>query len=302
MNKVLLTGASGFIGKHVLQVLANRGFNVHAVTFRKELPAFENCTWHTANLLDFTRINELLKVVKPTYLLHLAWDVTPGEYWTSIKNFAWVQASLELLRRFREQGGQRVVMAGTCAEYDWRYGYCSEFRTPAVPAKPYGICKLSLQAMLGAYSEETGLSSAWGRVFFNFGPHEHPARFVPTVIHSLLRGEPAHCTHGNQIRDFLYVRDVAEAFVALLASDVTGPVNIASGKPVTLREVIDIISQLTGRSDLVRPGSVDPNVNDPPALIADVGRLTDEVGWVPKYSLTSGLEQTVNWWRKSLRS
>lgn len=302
MKKILVTGASGFVGRHSLRILVDHGFDVHAVTSRKITPALSGCRWHMVDLLEPVQIKNLLKGVKPAYLLHFAWDVTPGEYWTSTNNFSWVQASLELLHNFQEQGGQRVVMAGTCMEYDWNHGYCREFMTPKVPATTYGICKHSLQVMLEAYSRETGISSAWGRVFFLYGPYEYPVRLVSSVVRSLLRGEPARCTHGNQIRDFLYVKDVADAFVALLESNISGPVNIASGQPVTINFVIDEISRQIGRTDLIEFGAVNPPEHEPEVLFGDIQRLSNEVGWYPKYSLECGLQHTINWWRSNLRS
>src|SRR2546423_13493112 len=166
MKRVLVTGATGFIGRHVLGPLVERGFDVHAVTHRAPLSARSGCRWHVSDLLDTAQIVPLIKAVQPTHLLHLAWYSVPGQYWTALENFAWVQASLELLRRFHEAGGVRVVMAGTCAEYDWAYGYCSERTTPTQPHTLYGTCKLALQAMLDTYARQSGLSSAWGRIFF----------------------------------------------------------------------------------------------------------------------------------------
>lgn len=301
MRRVLVTGASGFVGRHVICALTARGsYEVHAVSSKGPLASNANCTWHTANLLDIMQAGELLRTVLPTHVLHLAWCTSPGEYWASSENLAWVQASLELLQRFQEYGGQRIVMAGTCAEYDWSYGYCSEFVTPIRPSTPYGACKHALQAMLNAYSEETGLSSAWGRIFLTYGPHENSERLAPSVIKPLLQGKPATCSHGNQIRDLLYAQDVADAFVELLESDVSGPVNIASGKPVTLREVICKIAAKLGREDLIQLGSIPTRPEEAPLLVADVRRLHDEVDWTPKFDLDMGLERTIEWWREEL--
>ena len=160
--------------------------------------------------------------VKPTHLLHLAWYVVPGKLITAPENFAWVAASFDLVRRFAEPGGQRVAVCGSGYEYDWRYGYCSEELTPCVPDTVYGACKQALHEMVRSFAAGQGLSAAWGRVFFLYGPNEHPQRLVSSVIRSLLEGEPAPCSHGRQIRDYLHVQDVADGLVALLDSDVAG--------------------------------------------------------------------------------
>jgi nucleoside-diphosphate-sugar epimerase len=190
-------------------------------------------------------------------------------------------------------------MGGTCAEYDWKYGYCSEFITPSNPDTPYGICKKALQEIVNSYSETTSLSSAWGRIFFTYGAYEYPNRLVPSVILSLLKGEPARCSHGNQIRDFLYVQDVADAFVALLESEVTGAVNIGSGQAIAIKDVVYKIADLIGRSDLVHLGAIPSAPKETPLLVADVTRLSNEVGWLPKFSLEIGLKQAIIWWNSS---
>ena len=296
MKRVLLTGATGFIGRHCLPLLVARGYEVHAVSSRRIAINQSNMHWHQTDLLDPLQVAALMAEVQPSHLLHFAWYTVPGKYWTSVENLRWVQASIGLLHEFVRHGGQRVVMAGTCAEYDWRYGYCSEAVTPLAPTTLYGICKHSLQLMLVAFSEQTGLSAAWGRIFFLFGPYEHPDRLVAHVIRSLLRGEPARCSHGNQIRDFLYVQDVADAFVALLDSAVSGPINIASGKPVAVRDVICKIAEMQYRPDLIQMGALPAREDEPPLLIADVRRLEEEVRWQPKYDLDTGLKKTIEWW------
>lgn len=300
MKRVLITGATGFIGRHCLPVLAVRGYEIHATSSKVPEDFPPDVTDHQVDLLDGKQVCKVIARVQPTHLIHLAWHPVRGDYRNAPENFQWVQASLELLRRFQEQGGQRIVMAGSCFEYDWTYGYCSEFLTPSTPDSFYGQCKHALQLVLEGYAQVTGLSSAWGRIFLVYGPHEHPARLVSSVIGSLLRQEPALCSHGEQIRDYLHVEDVADAFVALLESDVTGPVNIGSGRPIALKDVIDTIAEKLDRRDLVRLGTRPPAPNDTHLVVADVSRLFEEVGWQPTYDLDGGLAQTIDWWKHQL--
>lgn len=189
-------------------------------------------------------------------------------------------------------------MAGTCAEYDWNHGFCSEKITPRRPATPYGVCKNALHEILEAYCAVEGLSGAWGRIFFLYGPQENSARLVAHVIGTLAGGGVADCTHGNQVRDFLYVEDVASAFAALLDSSVEGAINIASGCPVALRDVVLAAASRLDACDRVRFGAIPAPEDEAPLVVADVRRLAREVGWRPHYDLDSGISETVAQWRR----
>jgi nucleoside-diphosphate-sugar epimerase len=294
VKRVLVTGATGFVGRQSLKPLIERGFEVTAVTSRAPIESALSVKWVRADLMDPVQVAEVMAEVGPTHLLHFAWYAEPGKFWTATENFQWVRASLSLMEEFARCGGTRMVSAGTCAEYDWNHGCCVENLTPLVPNTVYGVCKCAFQAMQTAFCRQAGISSAWGRIFFLYGPHEHPKRLVSSVILALLRDEPARCSHGRQIRDFLHVEDVANAFASLLASEAEGAVNIGSGQPVTLKEVVQTIARRLDREDQVQLGAI-AAANDPPLLLADTRRLTEEVAWSPHYSLESGLEQTIAW-------
>jgi len=296
VSTVLVTGGSGFIGSHCLGTLVARGLDVHAVRAGRPGIEADGVTWHTADLLEEPDIARLVEAVRPTHLLHLAWVATPGVFPSSIENFRWTQASLSLYRAFAESGGRRVVTAGTSYEYDWRYGYCSEDVTPLAPDTLYGASKKALGELVSAYSVTCGLSSAWARVFFLYGPREHPDRLVSSVIRSLLTGSPANCSHGEQIRDYLHVEDVASALVTLLDGSVEGAVNIGSGSPVALKQIVSEIGDILERPDLIRLGAIPARANDAPLVVADVTRLTSLVHFKPAHDLISGLEHTIGWW------
>lgn len=296
MKRVLVTGGTGCVGRHALPALVARGWDVHAVASKQTPPAIDGVTWHRANLLDRDAAASVVRRADATHLLHLAWYIAPGKWATAIENFEWVEASLSLVRAFRTAGGVRVVTSGSCLEYDWSYGYCSETRTPTAPHTIYGTCKHALQLLTTAMSDAT-FTSAWGRIFFLYGPHEHPDRLVASVIRSLLAGEPARTSHGNQVRDYLFAADVADAFVALLESDVNGPINIASGRPVMLKDIVTRVGQLLDRPELIRLGAIPAAPTDVPLVLADTTRLTRDLHWQPARDLDTGLTATIEWWR-----
>jgi len=294
MKRVMITGASGFIGRHVLPALVARGYEVHAASSRKSGSDGLGIKWHGVNLLDSTACSVLMAKVRPSHLLHLAWYTDHGKYWSSPANIAWVQASLGLLRAFTDQGGQRAVFAGTCAEYDWADGICDEDHTPLQPASIYGACKHALSELLAAHSAATGLSSAWGRLFYLFGPGEKSSRLVPHVITHLLRDTPAQCSGGGQERDFLFVEDAADAFAALLDSKISGALNIARGESVGIRELASMIAAKMGKPQLLRFDTSAPP--GPATLTASVHRLKSELNWSPRVGLDEGIQRSIAWW------
>lgn len=297
MRRALVTGATGFVGRPALAALAKRGFEVHAVARSKRCTE-SGVVWHDADLLEAGVADALLRMVKPTHLVHFAWFAKPGEFWSSTQNERWLDASTRLVRAFAGGGGLRAIVAGTCAEYAWTSGVCVEGETPLSPVTLYGRCKHVLRQRAEEIADASGIEVAWGRIFFLYGPHEHPQRLVPSVTCSLLRGEEAACTDGEQVRDFMHVEDVADAFAALVDSDARGAVNMASGSGTRVRDLVDLIGRIVGRPDLLRFGAIPAPVNDPPMLVADVTRLSEEVGWAPRLTLEQGVLQTVEWWRR----
>jgi nucleoside-diphosphate-sugar epimerase len=300
-KRLLISGSSGFLGVHCLPMLLEHGFEVHAATRREPASPVGGVTYHVADLLDPSRQRELIAALRPTHLMHLAWFSKPGGgIYAADENYDWLRASVSLAQTFADHGGARLMVCGSSAEYDWNHGYCTERLTPTVPDTAYGACKLALHVALQAMAKSRRLSWAWPRVFFCYGPHEPPERFVPSVISSLLRNEPALCSHGRQIRDYLHVGDVARGLVGLLDSNVEGPVNISSGHATTLRDIAQSIGELLGRPELVRLGALPARSNDHPLVIGNSQRLQAEVGWQQQISLVDGLRETIEWWRAQL--
>lgn len=284
MNRLLVTGGTGFLGEPCARA-AHKKFEVKAVGSRD------------ADLLQPGAATRLIEAVRPSHLLHLAWTVIPGVFWESADNRRWLRASQELLLAFVRCGGIRAVTAGTCAEYDWSMGgILSESNTPTRPTTTYGRTKLELYEWGNALGYANGVSVAHARLFWMYGPREHPVRLVPSVVNTLLRGEPALCSEGNQVRDFLHVDDIADALVRLVMSELHGAVNIASGLPIQVRDLVTCIGAETGRADLVRFGARPTPPDEPPMLVADVARLRTKLGWMPQVPLARGLGETVNWW------
>jgi nucleoside-diphosphate-sugar epimerase len=301
--RIFLTGATGFIGSHVARILVRNGHKVHALIYDKDLsrisdiiPSLELIP---GDMLESEKIGALVASIKPEICIHLAWYVEPGKYLDSLENIKQLTASLEFATQLSSLGCKKLVVAGTCFEYDTTLGYLSE-TTPLKPNSLYASCKLALHLTLEQLAAKTGIQVAWVRFFYQYGPFEDERRLVSSVICSLLRKKAAKLTRGEQIRDFLHVEDVASAVCAVAKSDVSGPVNIGSGKPVTVRELVTTIGSILNKTDLLEFGALPYSESDPMFICANNSRLVNNTTWKPRFGLRDGLEQTVEWWQKHL--
>jgi nucleoside-diphosphate-sugar epimerase len=303
--RVLVTGASGFIGSNVLRHLVRDGDEVHAIgraggDRSRVANVVGPFVWHDADLRDASAVTRAISAARPELTIHLAWTAEPGVYLHTPENVDHLAAGIALATAVAQAGCPRFVGVGTNLEYRLDLSEPLKEDSPLRPEHLYGACKLALSVALEEIARRTSMSVAWARTFLLYGPAEDPRRLVPAVITSLLKGEPAKTTAGEQIRDYLHVEDVASALVAIGRSTLTGPVNVASGFPVAVRDVVAQIGELVGRPDLLAIGALPYRGNDPRHVVGDITRLELGTRWKPAYDLESGLRNTIDWWRTRL--
>ena len=290
MARVLVTGASGLIGRGAVRALLAAGHEV--VTLGRAGGAAPGTRAIACDLIDPAATDRAVAEAGASHLLHLAWLADARDRWVSPANLDWMAATLHLVRSFRAAGGERAVCAGSCAEYDWTEAELGE-ATPLRPATVYGAAKAGTGLALAAAAPAMGLSLAWARIFFVFGPGEPRGRLFGDLIAGLRAGETVECTDGLQERDFLHVDDLGRLLAGLVAADVTGSVNVASGRAIPVRDVIGEIARQIGRPDLVRLGARPRGAGDPPRLAADVSRLVAALGPLRPMDLASGVAATL---------
>lgn len=285
--RVLLTGATGFVGRYVAQELDAHGIGVVTVGRGPRTDQHEHIQTDLLCLTDYTG---LIRAAKATHLVHLAWYVEHGKYWTHPLNVDWIKATSGLIKAFCEGGGRHVVVSGTCAEYDCNYGYHTEDVTPINPATIYGVAKDATRRICLNICNEFSVPLAWGRLFFPYGRGEPESRLLPALADVLRGAKAAFGVNAESYRDFLHVTDTAAALVVLTKSEASGCFNISSGEATQIGGVVRLLAQKMAVScDAVldmpsaRPG-------EPNFLVGSNHRIT-KLGWSKKVSLEKGLEE-----------
>lgn len=298
-KRILVTGAGGLIGRHIVAELQRRGADVHGCG--RNRPA-SSVPWHALDLLNRDEVKLLVAQVRPAIVVHSAWFTVHGRFWSAPENVEWAAASVALARAAFEHGAARFVGVGTGAEYAGDAPMpLDELNTRVAPETLYASAKDATRRALEVLASTDGRTFAWGRVFMLYGAGEHPARLVSSLARALVRAEPAKMASGRPVRDFLDARDVGAAIAALALSNVEGCVNIASGEPVSIRSVAETLAQLSGRPDLLSIGALPDRPNEPAASYASTQRLGNEVGFTPAIPLALGLSDALSHWRQCER-
>jgi nucleoside-diphosphate-sugar epimerase len=221
-KKFLLLGCSGEVGSRLTISLLKSGSIVLGV--RGNRPCKIEHVNHSCikvNLLD-TKFDLTIEKFKPEVLIHAAWITAPNTFWESSLNFDWVRASKSIIKRFKENGGKYLVVTSTCAEYSWEK-----------PKSIYGKAKLELLNWV----RSSDIPFLWTRTFFQFGLLEPTGRLVPSLIDSLLLGKNYVIRNENDIRDFVYIKDVVSVIENLISQQQLGIINIGSGIGLEIRSI-----------------------------------------------------------------
>lgn len=268
---VTLTGASGFVGRQILRILLERGCSVRVLV--RDASGLTDVRAHGALEVVQTpdlfaevagRLEKLLEGSE--VLVHAAWYGKPGEYLTSPVNLACLTGTINLAQAFAAIGGKRFVGVGTCAEYDSSEGLMTT-DTPLAPSTLYAACKASAFQVLRLFLGAQTISFAWCRLFYLYGEGEDERRLVPYIRRQLRAGQEALLTRGNQVRDFLDVKDAARMIADVALGQQQGAVNICSGEAMTVRQLAERIADEHGRRDLLRFGARPDNIFDPPRVV-----------------------------------
>lgn len=304
MKNAVITGATGMLGLALIRKLTSEGYNIYAVTRadsarRKNIPIQKNVKIIECDLSELGRLGEMISE-KCDMFFHFGWTGTFGaarnDAPTQIKN---IRYTIDAVNAAHDLGCRVFLGAGSQAEY----GRHSEKIAPDTPVNPengYGMAKLCAGQMSRMVCEHLGIKHIWCRIFSVYGPYDGEKTMVTSGIREILEGGRPSYTKGEQLWDYLYCDDAANAFYLAAKNGNDGAVYcVGSGKTRQLREYIEIIRDTINPRAEIGIGDLSYADKQVMHLCADITSLTRDTGFKPEYSFEEGIKKTVEWYKNN---
>lgn len=304
-DRILVTGASGFVGAAVVRKLVTQGRQV-AVLLRASSNA-----WRLAKMLSqvhvirgelgrLDAVEDAVQAFAPQAVAHMAWEGVKGADRNNSIQLANVQATFSLYQLAQRVGATYMVGLGSQAEYGPCSGRIHE-STPTRPTTVYGATKLCTSLTLDRLAAAEDFAFGWLRLFSTYGPADDPSWLIPYVTLRLLQGNRPALTAAEQVWDYLHVDDVAASVIAAIDNQARGLYNLGSGSAVPLREIITLVRDQIDPALPLGFGEVPYRPDQVMHLEADITALTAATGWRPAIDLATGIRETVDWFRNEDR-
>ena len=290
--RVLVTGASGFLGAAIAQRISSHGIDVLGVS--RSHASTQAYSSATLDLSNYRSVDHIIDWYRPTHLVHTAWYTEHGEFWDSHKNYQWVLITRYLIDRFLQHEGQHITIAGTCAEYELsceRTPLSEDART--LPNSRYGSCKHLTHLLAREAVDSFGATLAWLRIFLPFAENDQSRRLIPSIARQLSQEQSFFPVNRRAVRDFIHVSDIADAFRLVTSISYDGTLNVCSSNPVSIGELADSMAVAYGRPDQAPQSSE----RTPSYLVGSNHRLLG-LGWKPTRDLSGFISSAPegSWW------
>ena len=295
-QRILVTGASGFIGSHLCLRLCKEGAEVHAISRVHNTECSDGVRWWLGDLAEIASVQNIMAKINPDIIFHLAGYPVGSRglehVLPSFRNN--LMSTVNLLTVASEIGCQRIVLAGSLEEPD------GSGDLKAVSSSPYAVAKWSCSAYARMFHALYALPVVMMRVFMVYGPAQQDLnKIIPYTIISSLKGQPPMLTSGQRQVDWIFVEDVVEAFlVAAHAKNIEGAtLDVGSGQLTSIQTVVEQITCMI--NPLIKPSyGAMPDRPYEQIRVADTKKTYDLVGWKTLISLEEGLKRTTNWYSK----
>lgn len=295
MKKVVITGATSFIGIHLIQeLLKKKDYKIFAVVrpnsqYKKRIPTDKRISIIECAMEHYDMLNQ--KIESADYFFHLAWEGARAPYRDDIEmqhnNY---ECAIKAMEMSESMGCQFFLGSGSQAEYGITSGLVNE-QYPCNPYTAYGSEKLHACIDLKKISDKSGIRFIWTRIFSIYGKYDYPKTLIMTTLEKMHRNETIEMTAGTQLWDYLNVKDAARAMVLLAESKCdSGIYNLASGEYKSLRDFIVEIKEILKSKSMIKFGSIPYGISGPVNLIPDVSKIKSAVGWIPEISFKEGIK------------
>jgi dTDP-6-deoxy-L-talose 4-dehydrogenase (NAD+) len=291
--KILLTGATGFIGSAFLRRALSNGHSVAALVRAESLALlpFEHKNLKAVKGTVSNTPWDEIKTFQPETCVHCAWTTAPKVAYDSAEHLRFFEQSRAFLDRLFDLGVSQVIGLGTCIEYVIGNTPLVEEQTPIGPVGPYAESKNMMRVWLEEASAHRGFQLCWPRVFYVYGVGEDPTRLCTSLIQRFRRNEPIVLKTPRSTKDYIYIEDVVSALILLLEKQFQGVVNLGTGVGVTIFELAQTVAALLGKRGLVQTEATEGT--DPLGfVVADSTRLRS-LGWQPQFNLETGLKNLI---------
>ena len=309
-RRVLVTGASGFIGSHLTRRLVALGAQVHAVTSTvssvyptRIIDLRQSLTLHEANLIDRGALDVVVAEAEPEYVFHLGAYTHVGKSWQRIDECIQVnvQGTVNLLMALASQGYRRFINTGTSEIYG---DIDVPFREdgPVHPISPYSVSKHAAEQYCRLFADARHWPIVMVRPFNAYGPAQTPDRVIPEIITRAVQRQPLRMTKGVQTREFNYVDDLVDGFLLMATTDgIEGELfNLGCGEEVSMRDLTTRILDLMGNPIEAEFGAMPERPTEIMRMYCDATKARERLGWQPRTTLDEGLAKTIEWYRGEL--
>ena len=300
-KRVLITGASGFIGRHLLHQLQTYGSQISTISREKNNDFPKDIEQYVIDIRDTHAIEECIHTYQPDYIFHLAAykerDENIRAFYSAIETN--LIGTLNVFSAAKDENSVKsIVTLGTAEEYGNNSPPFNE-RFRERPVTPYSFSKLCISQMGELFFHLYNLPVIIIRPTLAYGPRQGTDMFLPSLVTSLLDDKPFNMTSGEQTRDFVYVTDLVEALIlATRNTNAEGRIiNIGSGIPIKLADLAGTIEKMIGKKGLVKLGRKPYRKNEIMEYYVDVKNAEDILKWKAKTSIEEGLKETIAYYR-----